>query len=227
MFQTITCFFFFSVPFILPSVPRDLLDRLANERLEEKNATLEHKKEREQMYDELNAKQAEKIFQTCSRPPQRKQRPLFHCQVKDFLIASGGEASPNEFKDYFGKMVTKNPSICLAFAMGLDMVSRYNSTTDMFQLKDHLRWWSDRTIASVLFEKKFIIFSYVFCVCVDVDDVCVSDDGRDRHDRCRRCSSVRAFSNETMMVASGAATTACCSWAVVVARADAWQAMPV
>jgi hypothetical protein len=93
------------VPYILPTIPRNLIDQLNLEQVEAKNATLEHKREREEMYDVQNQQAADKIFEICSRPPPNKKRPLFHCQVKDFLIASGGQANAAEFLDYFGKVL--------------------------------------------------------------------------------------------------------------------------
>lgn len=125
-----------------PHIPAQLLAKVQTIREEEKNDTLLHKAERGQFYEARNKDEADKFFDACSNPPPgKKNKPMFHCRIMEILMASrDNQATSAELSTYFSSMRLPNVAACVHFAAATHMVSRWNTSSNAWQLKEHLHF---------------------------------------------------------------------------------------
>lgn len=125
-----------------PHIPAQLVAKVQTIREEEKNETLLHKVERGQFYDARNKDEADKFFEACSNPPPgKKNKPMFHCRIMEFLMASrDNQATSADLSQYFSSMRLPNVAACVHFAAATHMVSRWNTSSNSWQLKEHLHF---------------------------------------------------------------------------------------
>jgi hypothetical protein len=126
--------------FMRPFVPAQVAAQVQAVREELKNETLLHKVEREQFYDARNRDEADKFFDACSNPPAgKKNRPMFHCRIMELLAASrDNQVTSAELASYFASMKLPSVAACIHFAAATHMVSRWNTSSNAWQLKEHL-----------------------------------------------------------------------------------------
>lgn len=126
--------------FMRPFVPAQVAAKVQAIREELKNETLLQKVEREQYYDARNRDEADKFFDACSNPPPgKKNRPMFHCRIMELLAASrDNQVSSAELATYFASMKLPSVAACIHFAAATHMVSRWNTSSNAWQLKEHL-----------------------------------------------------------------------------------------